>query len=136
MELPDQLVDRVVMAMGKRPVGARKIERGYTNAIRSILTFADGSSCFLKAAADEPTATWLRAEYDRIYSRVQAPFLAELLGWHDDGERPLLLLKDLSRAFWPPPWSQPRIESVLETIEEVRQTETTRLQAIEEGCAT
>ena len=60
MQLADHLIDRIALTLGKRPVGARAVEGGYTNAVRYILTFADSSSCFLKAAADEATATVLR----------------------------------------------------------------------------
>ena len=133
MQLPDELANRIALTLGKRPVASHRVERGYTNAIRAVLTFADGSSCFLKAVADEATAGWLRAEYNRIYSQLKAPFLAQVLAWHDDGLRPLLLLEDLSMAFWPPPWSQLRVESVLETLAKVRRTGAERLPSIEAG---
>jgi hypothetical protein len=54
MELPDQIIDRVAAALGKRPIASRSIERGYTNAIRSILSFAEGTSCFLKRRRMKP----------------------------------------------------------------------------------
>ena len=52
--------------------------------------------------------------------------MPEVLGW-DDGERPLLLLEDLSGCGWPPPWDDRRIEQVLDAL--------ARLHAIEDGCS-
>ena len=35
--------------------------------------------------------------------------MPDLIGW-EDGERPLLLLEDLSQGHWPPPWDRDKIE--------------------------
>jgi thiamine kinase-like enzyme len=69
-----------------------------------------------------PTARFLRAEYDKAYSRLQAPFLPRLIAWDDDGEIPLLLLEDLSSADWPPPWTQAQVSGVLQTLAVVHDT--------------
>lgn len=113
------LIDRVASLTGKRPVLWQRATRGYTPAERWVVAFTDGSSAFVKAAASDDTATWLRAEH-RVYAQVSAAFLPAMLAWEDDGHRPLLLLEDLSRAQWPPPWSKARVEGVLETLAGLR----------------
>jgi hypothetical protein len=95
---------------------------GYTLAERAIVTLADDSRVFVKAAVDETTASDLREEH-RIYSGVTGSFMPEVQGWHDDGERPVLVLEDLSAAHWPPPWSTERIEAMLEAFDELHRVE-------------
>ncbi len=45
--------------------------------------------------------------------------MPKMLGLHDDPERPLLLLEDLSAAHWPPPWEPGEVERLLETLNRV-----------------
>jgi hypothetical protein len=92
----------------------RIADRGYANNERWRVRLADGRSAFVKAAVDGPTAEWLRRERE-LYG-LGAPFMAELLGWRD-GERPVLLLEDLSAAHWPPPWRAGDVDAVLTTLE-------------------
>ena len=88
----------------------RRVGGGYTPAERWVVQLADGRSAFVKAAVDDLTAGWLRAEH-RIYAALHAPFQPALLGW-EDGPRPILVLQDLSGASWPPPWDGDRVEAV------------------------
>jgi len=46
----------------------------------------------------------------------------ELLGFDDDGVRPVLALEDLSAAEWPPPWTEARVAAVLEAVDAVHRT--------------
>ncbi|HEY7833863.1 MAG TPA: phosphotransferase, partial [Ktedonobacterales bacterium] len=66
----------------------------------------------------------LRDEW-RVYGQVRAPFLPRVLGW-DDGQRtgdpPLLVLEDLSGAFWPPPWTAERVGLVRVALAQVAAT--------------
>lgn len=118
---PTKLFPRLASVTGKTPVVFQPVSGGWTLAARGVVGFADGSRAFVKAATDENTARWLRAE-QHLYTQVRAPFMPAFLGWHDDGERPVLLLEDLSDAFWPPPWSPERIELVLSALQEVHET--------------
>lgn len=106
--------------LGAAPVSARPAKGGYTHAGRWLLDLADGRRVFAKLATDEDTAGWLRAEW-RIYSALQAPWMSEVLAWQD-GERPLLLLEDLSGAHWPPPWRDGQVEAVRATMAAVAAT--------------
>src|SRR5215217_6578417 len=98
-------VARAARLLEKQPISWRPAVGGYTPAERWIVRFTDDSSCFVKAATNAMTAGWLRDEYSLVYSRLDASFLARMLGWEDD-ELPLLILEDLSMATWPPPWSR------------------------------
>lgn len=113
---------KVVAAVGAEPVAWTSMaHRGYTHNGRWIVRFAGGGTAFVKAAVDDLTAGWLRAE-QRVYAAVRAPFLPRLLGWSDDGDLPVLVLEDLSEAHWPPPWTPPHVESVQRLLGEVAVT--------------
>jgi hypothetical protein len=104
------LNDRVARLLEGDPVAWTPMRRGYTPAGRWVVRFALGRSAFVKVGTTPDTSAWLRAEYG-VYSRIAGEFLPTLLGW-EDGEEPVLVLGDLSRAVWPPPWSPGRVEQV------------------------
>jgi hypothetical protein len=123
MDVPDgSLQRRIEAVMGRRPATWQRAEGGYTPAQRWVVSFEDGTSCFVKTAASQPGSPmdeWLRREHD-VYSRLAAAsFLPRLLGWDDDGTQPMLVLEDLSDAHWPPPWTHDRVEAVRGMLEEV-----------------
>ncbi len=106
--------------LGSPAVVRRRLERGYTPAERWVVALEDGRSVFVKAAVNDLTAGWLRDEH-RMYAALEARFMARMLGWAD-GDRPMLVLEDLSEATWPPPWTEARVASVLRTLREVAST--------------
>ncbi len=121
---PDpQDVARATAAIGAEPVSWRPVKRGgQTAASRWIAGLADGSAVFVKIAFTLDTAAWIRDEHV-VYAQLgERSFMPRLLGWHDDGERPVLVLEDLSAARWPPPWDRPSIDAVLACLEEVHAT--------------
>jgi hypothetical protein len=105
---------------GARPTAWRAAGAGYTHNERWVVDLEDGRSVFVKAAVDDMTAEWLRAEH-RVYAALAAGFLPRLLGW-EDGELPVLVLEDLSGADWPPPWTAERVAAVVTTLREVAGT--------------
>ena len=80
-----------------------------------------GRSAFVKIGATALTADWTRTEY-RNYRSIRGSFLPEVLGFHDDGERPILALEDLSGFEWPPPWNDSRVAAVMEAFAAIRRT--------------
>ena len=112
-------VSRAAALLGCRAVRWHRASGGSTPALRWVVAFDDGRSAFVKAAANELTAAWLRQEYE-VYQSVRADFLAGLIGWCDDGRAPVLILEDLSGAEWPPPWSGEAIRRVLVVLSRVR----------------
>lgn len=120
MTLASSLHERIAQIAGARPVASRPVAGGYSLAGRWVVQLADGRSAFAKVGATAETAVQLRREY-HFYARVAAGFMPALLGW-EDGEEPILLLEDLSGAFWPPPWSRERVDAVLRTLATVAAT--------------
>ena len=120
-------IDAVVAARVWAAVGAEPrtwtslAHRGYTYTGRWIVHLADGRSTFVKAAVDQQTAAWLRAEY-RVYAAIHPPFLPRVVGWSDDGELPVLLLEDLQDAHWPPPWTPAHVDAVRRLLRDVAAT--------------
>jgi hypothetical protein len=103
--------------LGVRPLH-RILGGGYTLMEHWLVELEDGTPAFAKVAVDEPTAGFLRDEH-RVYSQVEGSFLPAFLGWDDDGERPILLVEDLSEAHWPPPWREGDVEAVLAALDEI-----------------
>jgi Phosphotransferase enzyme family len=103
-------------------LGVRPLHRihggGYTLMEHWLVELEDGTRAFAKVAIDEPTAGYVRDEH-RVYSQVQERFLPDFLGWDDDGERPILLLEDLTGAHWPPPWRDGDVTAVFEALDEL-----------------
>jgi hypothetical protein len=116
----ERLHAAVARLLGVEPRRWRTAGAGYTHNERWVVQLADGRSVFVKAAVDELTAEWLRAEY-RVYSRIDDGFLPHLLAWGDD-HLPILVLEDLTSAGWPPPWTADRVDAVLGTLSEVAAT--------------
>jgi Phosphotransferase enzyme family len=114
--------DRVSAAAGQPVRSLRRVQtRGYAMAFHAIANFADGSTAFVKAGAEEVTSRFLREEL-RFYQAVAAPFMPRLLGY-DEAEPPLLVLEDLSGGRWPPPWDDEAVAAVRETLAAVAATE-------------
>lgn len=112
------LTSRLPQLTGKAIHAVKRVGGGYSPALRLKLNLADGTTCFAKIGTTSGTASALRQEYT-VYQALQRPFMPRLLGWADHPDNPILLLEDLSQAFWPPPWNQERIEQVLEVMEQV-----------------
>jgi hypothetical protein len=114
------LRDRAATLLGADIVLDRPAHGGYTHAERRVMRTRDDRSVFVKAAVDDDTAAWLRAEH-RIYANVEASFLPTVVAWADE-ESPMLVLEDLSQAMWPPPWTDELVERVLVMLREVAAT--------------
>lgn len=113
---------RAVLAerLGAKPL--RRIHGGGYTLMEHWLVEIEGERAFAKVAVDEPTAGFLRDEH-RVYSAVEASFLPRFVGWDDNGERPILVLEDLTEAHWPPPWREGDLELVRVALDEVHSTE-------------
>jgi hypothetical protein len=110
------LIARMERALGARALGFTRVRRGYTPAERWIVALSGDTRVFAKIATSEDTARWVRDEA-AVYATVEGPFLPRVLAFDDDPEQPMLLLEDLSRAHWPPPWSGAQVATVREGLE-------------------
>src|SRR5437870_5017777 len=117
----EALAEGVARCPGQRLLRWRPVSRGYSPALRLIVSCADGTSVFVKAATDTRTAAWLRTEYG-VYSQVHGGFLPTMRAWVDDPCAPILVLEDLSGAVWQTPWTTSRITRVLDTLRQVAAT--------------
>jgi hypothetical protein len=93
---------------------------GYAASFRALAELADGRTVFVKAGAEEVTSGFLRDE-QRVYAALRGAFMPELVGM-DEEEPPLLVLEDLSGGHWPPPWDEPSVAAVRETLADVAAT--------------
>jgi hypothetical protein len=109
---------RIERAVGARPVEYETRPGGYSTADRFSVTLADGRRVFVKSSAAPHMAGWLRREHE-VYAALSGSFIPALLGWDDDGERPLLAIEDLSDAEWRPRWDAARVDAVLAALEEL-----------------
>jgi hypothetical protein len=116
-------VERTRRALGAAPVAWRSASgHGAPSNRRFVVELEDGRTAFVKIAAFDYTADWLRDEH-RVYEALDGrPYLPRFLGWDDDGTAPTLALEDLSRETWPPPWDAARVEAVLATLDAVHST--------------
>jgi hypothetical protein len=111
----------VERAAGARPCSWTAVRGGYgLNKSHWRVELEDGRFAFVKCSLSEEAAEWVREEI-RFYSSIRAPFLPALLGWHDEDE-PVLVLEDLSGAYWPPPWRPGEVDAVLATLDRVAAT--------------
>lgn len=78
-----ELRERVARLLCARGIEWRRVHGGYTPAERWVVQLDDGRSAFVKAAVDELTGGWLRAEA-LVYQAVHASFMPALLGWSWD----------------------------------------------------
>jgi hypothetical protein len=128
----EAIFDGVERALRKRPVALEPVQGGgYSLALRLKAAFSDGTTAFVKAATTDNTARFLRQEKHVYEALGPQPFLAAFLGFDDAGDFPLLVLEDLSGAFWPPPWTPDRINAVLAALEQVRKTPVPELSPLE-----
>ena len=99
-------MDRIARALGWRPASFRlaAADRPASPTAARWVVGDGGRSAFVKVGATALTADWIRREY-RNYRTIAGWFIPELVGFDDDGERPVLAIEDLSAATWPPPWT-------------------------------
>ena len=116
----EQDVARVARAMHARPTGWRPAAgHSAPSNRRWTIDLPDGTSAFVKIAAYDYTAEWLRNEHASYAALQSCPHVPRLLGWDDDGVHPVLAIEDLSDAHWPPPWSPAAIDAVRAALETV-----------------
>jgi hypothetical protein len=110
-------VARMERALGWRPTRFRRAaeSRGISDTAARWIVANDVESAFVKIGATDLTADWTRIEHEN-YRSIEGWFLPRVLGFDDDGSRPVLALEDLSDAFWPPPWTDQRVAAVLEAL--------------------
>lgn len=91
--------ERIATATGARPRALDAVVgHGAPSHRRWRVTYDDRPPAFAKIAAFDYTADWLRTEHANYEALAGQPYLSPVLGWHDDGEHPALVIEDLSDA--------------------------------------
>jgi len=115
--------ERIELATGARPAALEPmVGHGGPSHRRWRVLFDDRPPAFAKIAAFDYVAEWLRLEHANYRALSGLPCIPDLLGWHDDGESPALVIEDLSEAAWPPPWSTEGVDAVLAALDEIQGT--------------
>lgn len=117
---PLALVARVEQLTGRKVESAQPVSGGYTPATRLLCQTAQGRF-FVKAGATPLTSDFLRREI-QVYNTIRGPFMPELIAWEEDEVAPLLIIEDLARHLWPPPWDPARVARVVDQIHAMHQT--------------
>jgi hypothetical protein len=112
------LEERLAALAGAEPVEWTPRPGGYSTAERYTVTLDDGRRVFMKSADAEHMAAWLRREHE-VYGSLEGSFIPELIGFDDDGTRPLLVLEDLSHADWSAGWTAERVALVRAALDEL-----------------
>ena len=120
----EELVALISGAFKKKSVKWTKPHTGLTVAQRFVITFEDGSRLFVKAAMDDLTEECLRIDH-LIMTTLKEDFVPEVLVWLEPpGQRPVLVIEDLSNAHWPANhdpvlWQPGQFEILFETLKRV-----------------
>ena len=112
------LEQRLAALAGAQPLEWTPRAGGYSTAERYSVALDDGRRVFAKTADAEHMAAWLRREHE-VYASLRGSFIPELIGFDDDGDRPLLVIEDLSHADWAPGWTAERIALVRSALAEL-----------------
>lgn len=110
-----ELAARMERLVGARVESYRRVEGGYTPALRLLCETA-GSSFFAKVGTTPLTRESLRREI-HVYNSLRGDFMPRLLASEDDESEPVLVIEDLSAHRWPPPWDARLVDTTLAQID-------------------
>lgn len=87
------------------------VSGGFTEALRGLVTLADGSRLFIKQAIDDQTLAWVHKEvatYEWL-EQMGYPYAPRLVASDETG----LALPDLSTHDWQSQWNTSKVDAVL-----------------------
>lgn len=116
-----EIMSRISQLLGGAAEVVRLPTGGYTPALRLIVA-CRRTTFFAKVGVTDMTAAQLRVEIDN-YQVLKGSFVPKMIAYDRGGEPPIMILQDLSRAIWPPPWTPTLISHVIEAIEELHQSD-------------
>ena len=118
-DVPDA-VARAAALLGRRPTSWMTPVFGLSAAARYVVAFDDGTSAFVKAAADDQTDAWLRTEHAALQT-VGGHLGPHVIAFDADTGRSLLVTEDLSDGYWPAhdhvvEWRPGDVDALLEAL--------------------
>ena len=117
----DDILRRIEKITAKKVVNTTPVEGGYTPALRLHVELIGGETVFAKIGTTNFTSEELRKE-SRFYHSIDRDFMPKLVGWDDLEPQPILILEDLSDGFWPPPWTEIRINQMMNAVKQISST--------------
>ncbi len=118
-----ELIFRIEKLVGEKIESYRRVEGGYTPALRLLCKTAK-AGFFVKVGVTPLTSENLNREI-RIYNCLSGDFMPHLVAWENHESEPILIIEDLSMHHWPPPWSERQIELTLAQINVLHNTKAT-----------
>jgi len=115
-----ELAGRIERLIGARVESYRRVEGGYTPALRLLCRTA-GGSFFAKVGTTPPTCRFLNREI-HVYQQLRADFMPRLFASEESETEPVLVIEDLSSQHWPPPWDEQQVELTLAQIRALHET--------------
>ena len=118
--LPPALREQVEQRLGGRVVGAESQNAGFTPGFASVLTLADGSRHFVKAAstkAQRPFASSYRTEGERL-AALPAGVPVPRLQWMLDADWVVLAIEYVDHTRPARPWQPADLHRSLDLLEE------------------
>lgn len=119
--LPPETRAHVEQRLGSKVVAADSRDSGFTPGFASVLTGADGSRLFLKAANRVAQATFASAyaEEARVLSALDDRVPAPRLLWSEDGDWVLLGIEAVDAHSPARPWRADELGRALDLAEEI-----------------
>jgi len=115
-----ELTSRIERLIGTKVESYRRVEGGYTPALR-LLCKSGEASFFAKIGTTPGTSAQLDREI-RVYNCLSGDFMPRLLTWEQHESEPILIIEDLSAQHWAPPWDERQIELTLTQINALHNT--------------
>lgn len=114
----EELRHAVALTLRDEIVEWRPVTGGFSSAGLWVIATAAGVRRFIKAATSDDTARFLRDEV-AVYECLNGSFMPEVEAWVDDGDRPFLIIEDLSHLHWPPPWTMESVRAVRAVCDDI-----------------
>jgi len=114
------LTSRIERLVGARVESCRRVEGGYTPALRLLCETGKGTF-FAKVGTTPSTREGLSREI-RVYNSLRGDFMPRLIASEDDESESILVIEDLSSRHWPPPWDGRHVELALAQIDALHNT--------------
>lgn len=118
---PRELIGRIERLVGAKVESYRRVEGGYTPALRLLCRTTAGASLFAKIGTTPGTCESLRREI-HVYARLSGDFMPRLLASEEHEAEPILVIEDLSTHHWPPPWNERQVEMALAQLDALHHT--------------
>ena len=103
MDPPEAVLAAIAQASGAGAISWRHVVAGHTHAEKWLVGLQDGRVAFVKAGNEGRATAQIEREAS-ILAAVAAPYMPRFYGASAVDDWTVLVIEDLSRAQWPPPY--------------------------------